>query len=507
MVLRISTVKTRISAVIAFSSLVVGSALFAQPASLGLFSTNKDIGFPSHAGSAAYDPGAGTYLISGGGSNMWGKTDDFHFVYKEMSGDLSFSADIRWPKSGGDPHRKACLMIRQSLDGDSAYVDVAQHGVGLTALQFRETKGAITQEIQSGFAGPARVGIEKRGDYVSFWISTNGEELHPAGGSFKLPLAGPFYVGLAVCAHNNKSLEQAEFSKVELKPLPPLAPEARGEVQSALEFMPVNSTDRTVIYQTNINIQAPNWTQDNRLIFNSTVGKLYRIGITNGSAPQPINTQGLRDINNDHGISPDGTQFAVSAGSPSRIYVGPIAGDAFKLITPTGPSYFHGWSPDGKTLAYCAKRNSNFDVYTIPAEGGEEKRLTSSPGLDDGPEYSPDGQYIYFNSDRSGLMQIWRMKTDGSAQTQMTPDDDHNNWFAHLSPDGKKMVFLTFNKDVPPDQHPANKDVMLRLMPSDGGKITTLAKFFGGQGTINVASWSPDNRNIAFVSYTTIYPK
>jgi TolB protein len=498
-------VKTSI--VIAFSSFVASSGvLLAQQANFGLFSMNKDIGQPSHAGSAVYDPAAGTYLVSGGGSNMWAKADDFQFVGKEMSGDLSFSANIRWPKPGGNPHRKACLIIRQSLDSDSPYVDVAAHGIGLTALQFREIKGGNTQEIQSGFSGPVRVGIEKRGDYVSFWISEKGEELHPAGGSFKLPFPEPFYVGLAVSAHDNNTIEQAEFSKVELKPLPLLEIGARGEVQSTLEFMPVSSTDRTILYHTNVNIQAPNWSLDKYLVFNGG-GSLYKIGITNGSVPEPIDTQGVGDINNDHGISPDGTQLAISAGNPSRIYVGPIGGGAFKLITPTGPSYFHGWSPDGKTLAFCGKRNGEFDVYTIPVAGGEEKRLTTAPGLDDGPEYSPDGQFIYFNSERSGSMQIWRMNADGSEQTQMTPNDGHNNWFAHISPNGMKMVFLTFSGDVKPDVHPANKDVMLRMMPSDGGKITTLAKIFGGQGTINVASWSPDSRNIAFVSYTTIFPK
>ncbi|MGD1083488.1 MAG: hypothetical protein ABSA47_01910, partial [Verrucomicrobiota bacterium] len=413
---------------------------------------------------------------------------------------------VRWPKPGGNPHRKAILMIRQTLDMDSPYVDVALHGVGLTALQFRETKGGNTQETQSSFSGPARIGIEKRGDYVSFWISTRGEELHPAGGSFKLPFTGQYYVGLVVCAHDDTTTEQAEFSKVELKALPPLAANARGEVQSTLEFMPVASTDRTIIFHTNVNIQAPNWTKNNELIFNGG-GRLYRIGITNGTAPTPIEIPEVSNINNDHGISPDGSRLAISAGNPSRIYVGPIGGGAFQLVTPTGPSYFHGWSPDGRTLAFCGQRNDNFDVYTIPAAGGDEKRLTTAPGLDDGPEYSPDGQYIYFNSERSGLMQIWRMKADGSEQTQMTPNDDQNNWFAHISPDGRRMVFLTFGKEVKPNDHPANKDVALRMMAASGGPITTLAKFFGGQGTINVASWSPDSRNIAFVTYTTIYPK
>lgn len=480
--------------------------IFSQSANLGIFTAAQDVGHPAYAGTAKFDSASGTYSISGGGTNMWLKNDDFQFVYKQMSGDFDFSTTVNWPKPGGNPHRKACLMVRQSLDGDSAYVDVAQHGVGLTALQFRGEKGGKTQEIQTTFYGPTRIGIEKRGDYFSFWISTNGEELHPAGGSFKLVLTEPFYIGLAVCAHDNQRIEQADFSKVELTPLPPLRIGEKGDVQSTLEFMLVSSTDRTVVLHTNVNIQAPNWTKDNNLIYNSG-GKLYRVGVNSLTPPVLIDTEGVADINNDHGISPDGTQLAISAGNPSKIYVGPIGGGAFKLVTPEGPSYFHGWSPDGKTLAFCGDRNDEYDVYTIPAAGGAEKRLTTSPGLDDGPEYSPDGQYIYFNSVRSGSMQIWRMKPDGSEQMQMTPNDDHNNWFAHISPDGRRMVFLTFNHDVPADKHPPNQDVMLRTMVVGGGPITPLASFFGGQGTINVASWSPDSRILAFVSYTTIYPK
>src|SRR5262249_43763252 len=151
-----------------------------------------------------------------------------------------------------------------------------------------------------------------------------------------------------------------------------------------------------------------------------------------------------------------------------------------KLITPMGPSYWHGWSPDGKTLAYCAQRNAEFDIYTIPAAGGQETRLTTAKGLDDGPEDSPDGKYLYFNSERTGRMQIWRMKPDGSEQEQIT-DDDYNNWFPHLSPDGRSMAFLSYEKDV--TGHPENKDVTLRLMTLSTGKIAILAKLFGGQGT------------------------
>ena len=181
----------------------------------------------------------------------------------------------------------------------------------------------------------------------------------------------------------------------------------------------------------------------------------------------------------------------------------PLAGtDAPRLITPLAPSYLHGWSPDGKQLAYCAARKGNFDVYVIPAEGGEEVRLTTAEGLDDGPEYSPCGQYIWFNSVRSGLMQVWRMKADGSEQTQMTFDETRNSWFPHVSPDGKQVVFITYKKgDLKPDEHLANKHVELRIMPAEGGEPRTLVSLFGGQGTINVNSWAPDSRRIAFVSY------
>jgi TolB protein len=180
------------------------------------------------------------------------------------------------------------------------------------------------------------------------------------------------------------------------------------------------------------------------------------------------------------------------------VYTVPIAGGTPSRVTANSPSYWHGWSPDGKTIVFCGERDKEFDVYAIPSTGGEEKRLTSAKGLDDGPEFSPDGQYIYFNSDRTGTMQIWRMRPDGAGQEQVT-NDEYNNWFAHPSPDGKWLVFLSYEKDV--TGHPENKDVTLRIMPAAGGKIDVLAKLFGGQGTINVPSWSPDGKKLAFVSY------
>jgi Tol biopolymer transport system component len=276
-------------------------------------------------------------------------------------------------------------------------------------------------------------------------------------------------------------------------------------LECSLETVAIASTDRRIVYRTRDHIEAPNWSRDGSYFLFNRQGRICKLPVAGGT-PQLLDTGVAVKCNNDHGISPDGTMLAVSDGTvdgKSRIYVLPIGGGAAKQITPLAPSYWHGWSPDGKTLAFCGERNGNFDIYTIPATGGEETHLTTAPGLDDGPDYSPDGKLIYFNSERTGTMQIWRMKPDGSAQEQIT-NDDFNNWFAHPSPDGRWLVFLSYPKDV--TGHPANKDVLLRLMPAGGGDIRVLAKMFGGQGTINVPSWSPDSKNVAFVSYQLVYP-
>ena len=434
---------------------------------------------------------------------MWFAEDAFHFVWKKVSGDVTLAADISFEGTGGDPHRKACLLIRQSLDADSAYADAAIHGDGLTSLQYRAAKGERTYEIQSAVSGPKRLRIEKRGRYVSMSISGKNGELVPAGGSFRLDLTEPFYVGLGVCAHNNEALEKAVFSKVELTSGGAPA-EGKPRLISTLETVPIASKDRRVVWATSDLIEAPNWSRDGAsLIFNSK-GRLHRIPVAGGE-PQPIDTGLATRCNNDHGISPDGTMLAISdqsqADRKSRIYTLPISGGTPKLITEAAPSYWHGWSPDGRTLAYCAERNGEFDIYTIPVEGGAETRLTSAKGLDDGPDYTADGQWIYFNSDRSSSMQVWRMHADGSGQEQVTKDE-FNNWFPHPSPDGKWLVFLSYDKEV--EGHPENKDVALRIMPLGGGEIVVLAKLLGGQGTINVPSWSPDSKRVAFVSYQLV---
>jgi len=467
---------------------------------LGLFEKHADVGAVGKPGSIEHDASHKSYVITGGGENMWATVDAFHFVWKQMSADVSLAADIRWLGTGGNAHRKACLMIRQSLDAGSAYADAAVHGDGLTSLQYREALGGPTREIQSNVSGPQRIRIEREGDFVSMSIAREGQTLHAAGGSFKLKLSDPFFVGLAVCAHDNKVVERAVFSNVEITSG---KPKTAGQpvLESTLETIAIGSKDRRVVHHARAHFEAPNWSRDGKTLLFNQGGRMYQLPVRGGE-PQVIDTGFATRCNNDHGLSPDGRQLVISDQSQeqrrSLIYILPVNGGTPRRVTHLAPSYWHGWSPDGKTLAYCAERNGEYDIYTIPAEGGEEKRLTTSLGLDDGPDYSPDGQTIYFNSVRTGTMQVWRMKVDGSDQQQVT-SDEYNNWFPHPSPDGKWLVFLSYEKDV--TGHPANKDVALRMMPAGGGEIQVLAKLFGGQGTINVPSWSPDSRNLAFVSY------
>ena len=474
----------------------------AQPA-VGLFADRGDVGAVLHPGSSTFDPATLTYTVAGSGENMWSTSDAFHYLWKQASGDISLAADAAFIGRGVDPHRKACLIIRQGLEADAAYVDVALHGDGLTSLQFRESRGDATHEVQANIAGPRRLKIEKRGRYVRLFLSAGDGEPAYAGAAFRIELKDPFYVGLGVCSHNNDVTETATFSNVDLvSPLP--APTTPPTLYSSLETQSIASTDRRVVHLTPTRIEAPNWHPDGKSLLYNSVGRIYRVSAAGGS-PEAIDTGFATRCNNDHGVSPDGTTLAISDQSQpdrqSRIYTLPIGGGTPKLVTPEAPSYWHGWSPDGKTLAYCARRGGEFDIYTIPAAGGPETRLTTAKGLDDGPEYAPDGRAIYFNSDRTGPMQIYRMNPDGTGQEPLTADAA-NNWFPHPSPDGRKLVFLAFDKDVV--GHPENKDVTLKVMALDTRKVDALGKFFGGQGTVNVPCWSPDGKKIAFVTYQLV---
>ncbi len=483
---------------------VMTTVVSGQPpksSSLGIFDNHNDIGQVQHKGWASYDAQDDTYTVSGSGTDIGSRTDEFHFIWKKTSGNISLSALIEMMGEDTDPHRKASLMIRQNLEPDAPYVNVTLQGNGLTAMQFRETKGGLSREIRCKDRAPDKIQIRKVGDYYTMYTGYSQNKMEIAGGSLRLPLKSPFYIGLGVCSHNREVLETMKFKNVVFeRNLAPINTVTK--VESSLEILDIVSLDRSEVYHTQSHIEAPNWTPDGKYLIYNSEGLLYKMNIANGVQEQ-IPTGFAHRINNDHGLSPDGTQIVISDETEtgnSMIYSLPIEGGDPKKITSKAPSYWHGWSPDGKTLAYCAERRGNYDIYTIPFEGGKEIRLTSAKGLDDGPDYSPDGQYIYFNSTRTGTMQIWRMKPDGTDQEQVTTDA-YNDWFAHPSPDGKWIAYVTFGTDVPAGAHPPNKDVMLRLMDLKTKEVTVLAKLFGGQGTINVPSWSPDSKKLAFVSY------
>ena len=355
---------------------------YAAPAAalLGIFDDHADVGSVLHAGSVEYDASKRTYTIAGSGENMWFASDAFHFVWKKVSGDVTLTADISFLGSGGEAHRKAVLMIRQSLDADSPYADVARHGDGLTSLQARDEKGVNTSEIQSAMKAPARVRIARRGEYFYIWAG-EGEELQLSGGSMRVPMHDPFYVGIGVCSHNKDTVEKAVFSNVDLTV--GASSEAAPKLYSTLETVPL-SGDRRVTYVAPGRLSAPFWTADGAALVFHRDGRMERIPATGGK---------------------------------------PEAAEA----TPPGH---------------------------------EEQSLAGLPS---------DGFY---------------------------------NCLPHLSPDGQQIAFLSFGKDL--SGIPEDKDVMLRVLSVKDGKVRTLAKLVGGKGTMDVPSWSPDSRRLAFVSYQWI---
>lgn len=283
----------------------------------------------------------------------------------------------------------------------------------------------------------------------------------------------------------------------------------RSSDKSILEVFDIETGKSEVLDEFDRVIEAPNWSADGKFLTFNSEGRIYKIEIESGKVTE-VPSHFVDNCNNDHVLSPDGEGLFVSHHTKedglSRIYKIFYDGRMPELVTPLAPSYLHGITPDGKMLAYCAERNGEYDIYTIPTAGGNETQLTTAFGLNDGPEYDCDGEYIWFNSVRTGRMQAWRMKADGSEQTQMTFDAHWNTWFPHISPDRTKVVMLAYHeRDVRPGEHVPNKNVEIRLMTGSDktgwSKPRTVLKLFGGQGTINVNSWAPDSKRFAYVRY------
>jgi Tol biopolymer transport system component len=482
----------------------------ANAQTLGAFTDQVDIGVNPMPGKAEFDAAAGSYSVTGGGANIWGAEDAFHFVWKRVSGNVTMTADLQWIGAGKVAHRKAALMIRQSLDPGSAYADVAWHGDGLTSLQYRTAAGAATLEERSTVKAPTRVRIVRQNDQFTIYVPDASGAMQPSG-PVTVEMKDPVYIGLAVCSHDANDLQTAVFSKVAIDVKP------REKITSVVSIFDLRTNTAQVLTRIPHRVEAPNWSPDGTYLMVNGGGDLFRLSLAKPAleriALESSELGAVRNINNDHGITLDGKTIALSARGPaggSQVYLAGADGANPRLMTPEAPSYFHGFSPDGKFLAFVSQRDKNFDLYRMPVAGGAEERLTSNPGYDDGPDYSPDGKWIYFNSDRSGSWDIWRMPADGAGpddqRAERVTSDEWEDWFPHPSPDGKWIVFLSFPKGT--EGHPPNRHVMIRRIPMPGDTLSAvqpevLMQFLGGQGTMNVNSWSPDSRKFAFVRYET----
>ena len=505
-----------------FVLLLSGTLAFAQERPLGVFEKNSDIGNPKLAGSAAYDKATQSYTLKGGGYNIWFNRDEFHYLYREISGDFLLTANFAFVGETGDPHRKIGWMIRESAEPDSIHVSAVSHVDGLMVMQWRQLRGAYMRdpedEIFLAKKGGQIIQMERRGKTVSMRVANPGEPLQMVG-SHEMPhMADSVLAGLYVCSHNAEAMETATIWNVRIdkpvenryEPNPILARTQKpfqGVLGSRLEILNVADGRRKVIHESKTRFEAPNWMPDGkRLLFNEA-GSLFTISVEGGT-PVKLNTGFADRNNNDHGISFDGKMLAIShhreglPGGGSTVYVLPLAGGTPKLVTEGTPSYWHGWSPDGKEVVVVAQRGGSkvYNLFKVNVDTWKEVALTqNTSGHVDGCEYSPDGQFIYYNADASGTMQIWRMKPDGTGREQVTFDEYHD-WFPHVSPDGKWIAYISFPTDIEPGSHPTYRRVMLRLMPASGGAPTVIAHLYGGQGTLNVNSWSPDSKQLAFVS-------
>jgi TolB protein len=493
---------------LALSGAAVPATTPAQRDLVGIFQGQSDVGSVSPSGTAAYDPRIDAYALTSAGANTWYHVDGFHYLWKKVSGDWTLTADVAFPPRAyahePNPHRKGILMFRQTLDAGAAYAALSVHGSGMPALQYRRERGANTEDIELNISLPKTIRIEKRGDIFTVFLSAGGEPLHQIGASIRLHLKSPFYVGLGALSHDVDTTDQVQFSRVTLQ-RPSAGKNARPVLYSTLQTIQIEDQYRraTVIRSVPKAMQSVNWVPGGKSLYVQEDGHLERIDYLDppaGAPPQPIAVGKLVDCSGNHGISPDGRWLAVSCAETPRgghqVYVLPAGGgDAVRQLTHGAlSSFFHAWSPDSRIVAFTRGSASKADIFTIPASGGEESRLTRDT-LNDGPDFSPDGQFIYFDSSRSGSTQIWRMRPDGSQPEQIT-DDHGRNSSPHISPDGKNLAFLS----QPGNANSRVGDAALKIMAFSDGLIRTLADFQGDRGSFAMYSWG-DVDHLAFISY------
>ncbi|OOG72726.1 TolB family protein [Flavobacterium sp. A45] len=490
----------------------VSNTVFSQKNTLGIFDKSEDIGTCLIKGSSIYDSDKQEYTMSGSGDNMWFGKDAFQFLYKKMKGDFILQFEFKFTSPVKIAHRKVGWMVRNDTTFNAPHVNGTVHNDGLTSIQYRLAKGANTMELKmKNLENNTIIQLERRGNRYIFSAAIKGEEFKTIEwvDSDKV-INDDALVGMFICSHDNTDLQTAVIKNVRIT-IPAKADfkPYKDYIGSNLEIMDIASGNRKIIFTAPNSIQAPNWTKDGKTLIYNSEGKIYNFDLKTGQ-PTVLDTKFAIKNNNDHVLSFDGKMLGLSNASEnkdrqSQVFIVPTKGGTPILITEKAPSYLHGFSPDGKNMIFTGGREEkdNFEIYSINIKTKVETRLTDSPGLDDGSEYSPDGKFIYFNSVRSGKMQVWRMKPDGSSPERITKDE-WNNWFPHVSPNGKMLVYIAFGDDVLPGDHPFYKHVSLRLMNLETREVKILAHLYGGQGTINVPSWSPDSKKIAFITNTDL---
>jgi len=486
----------------------------AQDFPVGIFQNGRDIGNPKETGSASYRQSDQSYTLKGGGYNIWFERDEFHYLFNKIKGDFIMTANFEFIGKGIELHRKTGWMIRESVDEKSPHFSATLHGDGLTVLQWRGSAGAAMRDPQDELFADSSwyniIQVERSGKTITMRAAHTGEPLQIIGSHEMENLPDEVLAGLFICSHNPDVIEEVRIWNVRIdKPvIDGYDPDKFGFLGCRLETINVFDGMRKIIFEKPGRFEAPNWMPDGKKLLFNMDGSLYKIPVEGGE-PEKLNTDFANRNNNDHGISFDGKLLAISnhrdglPGGGSTVYVLPLEGGTPEMITENTPSYWHGWAPNNKEVVYVAQRDGKniYNIYRNSIKGGNEVALTNIKVGEhaDGCEYSPDGKYIYYNGNHTGTMQIWRMKPDGSDREQLT-FDKYNNWFPHISPDGKWIVLISFPPDIDPNSHPSYKRVILRIMPSSGGEPKVIAYLYGGQGTINVPSWSPDSKQIAFVS-------
>jgi len=490
--------------------LFLSQVTFAQENSVGIFQYSTDIGNPKKSGSSSYDNTTQIYTIKGAGHNIWGQRDEHHYLYNKLKGDFIVTANFEF-EGVNEIHRKIGWMARATEEDNSVMVGGFIHGDGLTAGQWRERTGAKMENPHDDVWAEKRffqiIQLERRGNIFIVRAAQPGEPFEEISSKVLKFMPDEVLVGIVIGSHDEEKIETAKVWNVRIdQPVTETYnPNMEGWIGCRLETMNVFNGKRKVIYEKDNRFEAPNWMPDGKELLFNMDGSLYTIPIGGGEIKK-MNTGSANKLNNDHCISFDGKTLGISHndGKGSNIFVLPLEGGEPKAVTTEAPSYLHGWAANNKEVVYVAKRNGSetYDIYKKSIKAGQEVKLTNNKKNEhvDGCEYSPDGKYIYYNGSKNGgTMQLWRMKPDGSKKEQLT-FDEYNDWFPHISPDGKWIAYISFAPDIELNSHPSYKQVMLRLMPVSGGAPRVIAYMYGGQGTINVNSWSPDSKYIAFVS-------